>query len=147
MKLILPLLLILSVPLMGADKKKLPKVIPSLKALAEKGNAAAQCQLGVQYMYGAGVVKDFKEAVKWYRKSAELGYAEAQNNLGAMYYRGQGTEKNDREAVKWFRKAAEQGRCLRTVRPWVNALRRSRCEAGPQGIKQVVSFGCRTGIC
>ena len=55
------------------------------------------------------MLKDGKEAVKWFRKAAEQGYAAAQYNLGAMYDSGQGVLKNDKEAVKWYRKAAEQG--------------------------------------
>ena len=61
------------------------------------------------YDAGSGVLKDDKEAVKWYRKSAEQGFADAQNNLGAMYLNGSGVLKDDKEAVKWYRKAAEQG--------------------------------------
>ena len=41
------LALCLCLPLMGADKEKpLPKDIPSLKVLAEKGDARAQNELG-----------------------------------------------------------------------------------------------------
>jgi hypothetical protein len=53
-------------PAAGADKDKpLPKDFKSLKALAEKGNAGAQFNLGLMYAYGTGVLEDFKEAVKW----------------------------------------------------------------------------------
>ena len=41
-------------------------------------------------IYGQGVQKDYKEAVKWYRKAAEQGYAKAQFNLGFMYYKVKG---------------------------------------------------------
>jgi TPR repeat protein len=91
---------------MGADKDKpLPKDLKSLKALAEKGDARAQNNLGLRYSIG----QDDREAVKWYRKAADQGYAEAQYTLGRMYYKGQGMEKDDEEAVKWYRKVAEQG--------------------------------------
>ena len=47
LKYIIPSLLILCLPLAGADKEKpLPKDIPSLKALAEKGDARALYQIG-----------------------------------------------------------------------------------------------------
>ena len=66
----------LCLPLMGADKDKpLPKDFKSLKALAEKGDARAQCELGIRYGYGLGVPEDDKEAVKWFRKAAEQGFA------------------------------------------------------------------------
>ena len=110
MKQILPLLLILCVPLMGADKgKPLPKDFKSLKALAEKGDAEAQFILGDMYYKAEGVEKDLKEAAKWYRKSAEQGNAKAQWSLGRMYRFGIRVEKDLKEAEKWWRKAAEQG--------------------------------------
>ena len=60
------------------------------KALAEQGGAAAQYNLGVMYHTGQGVVQDYREAVKWYRKAAERGFARAQSNLGLMYANGEG---------------------------------------------------------
>ena len=77
--------------------------------LAEQGNADAQLKLGFMHTYGDGVLKDDKQAIKWFRKAAEQGHAGAQNNLGAMYDDGKGVLKDDKEAVKWFLKAAEQG--------------------------------------
>jgi len=66
----------------GADKDKpLPKDFKSLKALAEKGDAIAQYNLGVMYDEGKGVEKDEKEAVKWYRKAAEQGDDDAKAAL------------------------------------------------------------------
>ena len=61
------------------------------------------------YDQGFGVPKDYKEAVKWYRKSAEQGLADAQCNLGYMYDQGFGVPKNYKEVFKWYTKAAEQG--------------------------------------
>ena len=69
----------------------------------------AQYNLGYMYRHGYGVEKDYKEAVKWYRKAANQGGAYGQNNLGYMYRHGYGVEKDYKEAVKWYRKAANQG--------------------------------------
>ncbi len=44
-----------------------------IKPLAEQGNASAQYNLALMYDNGKGVLKDYKEAVKWYRKAAEQG--------------------------------------------------------------------------
>ena len=79
------------------------------KALAEKGDADAQYNLGWMYADGEGVPEDDKEAVKWYRKAAEQGHADAQYSLGLMYADGKGVPQDDKEAAKWYRKAAEQG--------------------------------------
>jgi len=39
-----------------------------IKVVAEQGNASAQYNLGVMYANARGVLKDDKEAVKWYLK-------------------------------------------------------------------------------
>lgn len=56
----------------------------SLRAKAEKGDAAAQNNLGRLYADGEGVPKDSAEAASWYREAADQGYAEAQFNLGVI---------------------------------------------------------------
>ena len=58
---------------------------------------------------GMEFVKDYAQAVQWYRRAAEQGKAEAQNNLGEMYYKGEGVRQDYKQAVQWFRNAAEQG--------------------------------------
>jgi len=85
------------------------KDIDDCRVRAEQGDSSAQYNLGLAYQKGLGVPQDYKESVKWYRKSAEQGYAEAQSNLGNMYERGQGVLQDYKESVKWTRKAAEQG--------------------------------------
>ena len=79
-----------------------------LVKMAENGDAKAQCDLGTCYYYGIGVTQDYREAVKWYRKSAEQDYAPAQNDLANCYYKGYGVEQNSAEADKWWKKAAKQ---------------------------------------
>ncbi|MCS0379364.1 tetratricopeptide repeat protein [Vibrio diabolicus] len=81
----------------------------SIKKAAEQGYAPEQDALGVMYYKGEGVLKDYKQAVSWYRKAAEQGYASAQNNLGFMYGMGEGVIQDYNQAFSWYRKAAEQG--------------------------------------
>lgn len=45
--------------------------------LAEQGNIAAQCNVGVLYLNGQGVQKDDQQAFSWIRKSAMQGYPRA----------------------------------------------------------------------
>ena len=85
------------------------KDVPTLTAMAEAGNAAAQNNLGVMYDNGTGVAQDYAAAVSWYRKAADQGYAAAQNNLGVMYDNGTGVAQDYAAAVSWYRKAADQG--------------------------------------
>lgn len=83
------------------------------KPLAEKGLAAAQYLLGLEYYHGSeGVPKNYKESMKWFRLAAEQGDADAQNTLGGMYERGNGVQKDFKEAAKWYRLAAAQGKVL-----------------------------------
>ncbi len=54
--------------------------------------------------------KDYKEAVKWYRRSADKGNVAAQYALGRMYENGMGVAQNYEEAVMWYRRSAERGK-------------------------------------
>ena len=77
---------------------------------AEKGDAAAQDEVGEYYYEGKnGVEKNFEKAFEWYMKAALQGYAKAQNHVGWSYDKGEGVKANKKEAFKWFLKAAEQG--------------------------------------
>jgi TPR repeat protein len=80
-----------------------------VKAKAEAGDAAAECDLGMRYARGDGVPKDYPEAVKWLRKAAEQDYADGQRQLGNAYFYGKGVEKDYDQAFAWYSKAAGQG--------------------------------------
>ena len=80
-----------------------------LQKKAEKGDAAAQNELGLAYYEGDGVEQDYETAVLWFEKSAEQDYAEGQDNLGDCYYYGKGVEQDYEKAVQWYAKAAKQG--------------------------------------
>lgn len=73
-------------------------------AAPEVSNATEQNTLGDKYYE----VKNYAEAVKWYRKAAEQGHAGAQANLGFMYRNDFGVKQDYVAAVEWYRKAAEQ---------------------------------------
>ncbi len=75
-------------------------------AQAKAGDKVAQYNMGVYY---TEVETDYKQAVKWYRKSAKQGYMYAQFNLGHCYEKGQGVKVNFEEAAAWYEKAAAQG--------------------------------------
>ena len=80
--------------------------------LAERGDPAAERNIGHLYRMGWSVRQDFEEAARWYRRAAEKGFARAQANLANMYLRGQGLESDHAEAVEWFRRAALQGHAV-----------------------------------
>ena len=80
------------------------------RSLADKGDAAAQYNLGEMYAYGRGVPENRTEGVKWLRLAAEQGHVDAQTSLAGLYFREALLHKGDyTEAVKWFRLAADQG--------------------------------------
>jgi TPR repeat protein len=77
----------------------------SLYNTALQGDAVAQFNLGSRF-YNS---KNYKEAVKWWRKSARKGLATSQTNLGYMYAHGLGVEKDMFTAKLWTEKGKEQG--------------------------------------
>jgi uncharacterized protein len=91
------------------DKGDYVKAYNQFKALAEKGFAGAQYQLGYIYEKGQGVRQDYVEAVVWYRMAAEQGDAVAQKDLGMMYAIGIGVRQDFVQAHMWFDLAAAQG--------------------------------------
>lgn len=62
------------------------------------GVAAAQNMLGLSYAYGTGVVQDFKEAAKWYKKAMDNGLGNSANNLGLLYKQGLGVPQDRKMA-------------------------------------------------
>ena len=54
-------------------------------AMAERGSATAQFNLGYMYDKGKGVTRNYKQAFNWYRKAADRSYAAANFNLGSIY--------------------------------------------------------------
>src|SRR3569623_190589 len=70
--------------------------------LVERGNAAAQADLGYMFETGRGVPQNYTEAAMWYRRAAEQGDSLAQYSLGLLYDRGQGVPRDVVEASKWL---------------------------------------------
>jgi uncharacterized protein len=84
--------------------------------LAEQGEAEAQYQLGLLFLFGHGVPRDHAQANAWFRKAfagfskaAADGSAEAQDRLGGMYVTGNGVRQDYSQAAVWFGKSAAQG--------------------------------------
>ncbi len=101
--------------------------------MAVKGDAQAQCRLGLIYANGEGVYQDLKKAFEWVEKSVKQGNegaklplsaiqgdADSQYTLGLMYLYGEGTSpfhkfategifQDDKIAVEWLEKAAGHG--------------------------------------
>ena len=54
---------------------------------AEMGNPVGQGGLGLMYLYGKGVEKNYQKAFKHFVEAAEQGWVDGQLQLGKMYYR------------------------------------------------------------
>ncbi len=96
-------------PATPAPEAAKPVNLAATWAKAERGDAAAQKEMGAVYAQGQVVKQDYAEAAKWYRAAADQGYAEAQAALGELYEAGQGLPVDQTAAAQWYRRAAEQG--------------------------------------
>jgi len=83
------------------------KALNTFYALAKKGDAKAQYNVGMIYANGKGVKADISEAMQWYEKAAKQGNGSAQYNLAQLYYeKGQKGEPHTYEKAKyWYEKA------------------------------------------
>lgn len=110
----------------GPDKTALANAVPSLalvppsnpapknlntslRDLADRGDAAAQYEVGVRLSEGRGVPRDLKAASGWFERAANQGLAPAQYRLGSLYEKGMGVTTDSAVAVSWYEKAAAQG--------------------------------------
>lgn len=80
-----------------------------IRKAAEQGNPKAQTALGVLYLKGSGVPRDFLTGVNWLQKAAGQDWPEAQNELGVMYATGRGLTQDLDQAAHWCGKAAARG--------------------------------------
>ena len=95
----------LAAPADSGEERKLA----GITARAQQGDSEAQLELGGMYHDGQGVARDYREALRWYRKAAEQSNPYAQYNLGLMYDVGQGVPQDPKEALFWYTKSALQG--------------------------------------
>ncbi len=89
--------------------KDYERAIKLLRPLADKGNAAAEKELGALYYRGLGTDADPQRALKLFLAAAANGDPDAEKDVGVVYQNGGPGVGNDVEAVRWFRAAAEQG--------------------------------------
>lgn len=103
--------------------------IDDLREKAEKGDAEAQLSLGLRYVNGERIEKDFNKGIKWLRKAAEQKNMEAQFSLGLINMFGNGLKKNEKAGFKFFKQAAENGHMISSYNLAV-------CYQNGNGVKQ-----------
>lgn len=91
------------------------------KPLAEEGDCDAEYAMGLLYYSGAGVRRNYDEAVMYWTDAARKGQTQAQNALGAAYThmgvsyasinckKGCGLKKNLIEGYRWYGLASKSG--------------------------------------
>ena len=76
--------------------------IEQLESCLEVYEEIVELSIGAIYYNANGVIQDYEEAVKSFRKSAKQGDARAQFNLGVSYQYGKGVTKNYVKAYALF---------------------------------------------
>lgn len=84
----------------------------SLFILGEENYSPAQHMLGLMYINGDGMTKDYQKASYWFARAAGAEYPPALYDLGAMYKNGEGKEINLAAAEDLYMKAANLGHPL-----------------------------------
>ena len=67
-----------------ATKGDCPTGTQEMVCLAENGDAEAQYNLGLAYLYGDGIEEDRMQALKWLDRAAKQGHRLANNMLASM---------------------------------------------------------------
>ena len=81
------------------------KDIDEMKAKADEGEIDAMVQLGMSYLYGYGVEKDYVQAFIYLQDAAIRNDGEAQLHLGKMYENGWGIKKDPWTAYSLYRRS------------------------------------------
>lgn len=80
-----------------------------IAARATKGDPDAELLMGQRYADGNGVIKNDKEAARWFEKAARHGKAEAQYRYGLALLEGRGVVQDYRAAFNWIERPAKLG--------------------------------------
>ncbi len=86
-----------------------PAARDTLRGRAEAGDADAQYALGCRYYEGDGVPRDYREALRWYRKAAAQGHNSGLCDVAFCYRNGHGVRRSYAKAIPLYRQAADQG--------------------------------------
>lgn len=111
-------------PRIAFEKGDYAKAFPIWKIRAEQDDQEAQNFLGIHYLLGLGVKRNYGLAKKWYEKAAKNGHPDAQRNLGVMYESGHGMARDFENAYIWLYAAHRQGhpRAAATLQSLVTKL-------------------------
>lgn len=84
------------------------QIVEALQHKALAGNAEAQTALGVCYLKGEGLDRDYELAMQWFLKAAKQHDSSAEYYIGYMYDEGLGLKRDYVTALEWYEKSAAQ---------------------------------------
>ncbi len=83
--------------------------IAEMKAKAEAGSTVARSMLGLSYLYGDDVPKDYAEALHWLTLASNDGASRPMLHLGLMYKQGLGVSVDMEKAFNLCKRSADRG--------------------------------------
>lgn len=86
-----------------------PKNLQLLLPFVEKGDAAAEYEIGNIYLQGQEVQKDISKGITWLKRSASRKYSKAAHALALLYLKGNGISIDEKQGIKWLKVAAAEG--------------------------------------
>ncbi|OIQ95856.1 localization factor PodJL [mine drainage metagenome] len=86
-----------------------PAALSEFRIAADQDDPFAQNLLGLMYVQGLGVQRNYQLALDWFSRAQVLGLPDAMANLAKMYADGLGVTKNDATARRYYRDAALTG--------------------------------------
>ncbi len=92
----------------NSDANELKIAFDYILESAKLGYEKAEHSVGLFYLDGIVVEKDFTQAAHWIEKSANKGYVESQCLLGMFFLDGAGVEQDIEKGIYWIKKSAEK---------------------------------------
>ena len=87
------------------------QALPFYRLAAAQGLDGAQCELGLMYGNGSGVIdEDYAETLRWFQLAAAQGHPDALYMVARCHNFGDGVPKNKAAAIRWYRRAAAAGK-------------------------------------
>lgn len=89
-----------------------PASFDLMRQLAREGDPVAENALGLRYFQGDeknGIVRDERQAFRWFARAADHGSLAAQAKLGFLYWGGRGVPKDVNQAYFWTVLARARG--------------------------------------
>jgi TPR repeat protein len=89
-------------------ERRIDEARRQLQAAADGGIVEAMYEVGVAYREaGWGLLRDLREAAKWFRLAADRGHGPAMARLAKLYFNGFGVTLDRKKAYEWGAKAMQ----------------------------------------